>query len=405
MREGFFTRQETQSKSRPDGKIRSCASCGLYRDVRSPRMKPYGNFKKKIMIIGEAPGEMEDKLGKPWQGKSGKLLQQTCRKVGIDLFEDCVSVNACHCRPVDRSGNNRTPTNAEIENCRRKTLEHVYKYKPKVIILLGNSAIYSVLAHRWKRDFGSVSKWRGWTIPDQDFQSWICPTFHPSFVERADDSDAQVIWERDLSFALDKVEYPFPVHVEPEIEIIDDLNILDTLEKGMVAIDYETTGLKPHAKGHKIVSCAVADTPNHCYAFLVPENKKDRKPLVNLLARTDIKKIAHNMKFEEAWSVNYLGQPVMNWERDTMLMSHILDNRPGVTSLKFQTYVNFGIIDYSSSVDPYLTSGSKYGNAFNRIAELLNRTGGKDSLLKYNGLDTIYEYRLYEKQLEDILPF
>ena len=77
MNEGFFTRKETESKSRPDGKTYSCASCGLYHDATSPRMKPFGNFKKGILNLGEAPGEIEDKRGKQWQGKTGRLLQKT----------------------------------------------------------------------------------------------------------------------------------------------------------------------------------------------------------------------------------------------------------------------------------------------------------------------------------------
>ena len=61
MSEGFFTRKETESKTRPNGKTLSCTSCGLYKRVISPKMQPFGNFKKGIMNIGEAPGEIEDR--------------------------------------------------------------------------------------------------------------------------------------------------------------------------------------------------------------------------------------------------------------------------------------------------------------------------------------------------------
>ena len=60
-------------------------------------MAPYGNFKKKILNIGEAPAEFEDSKGIPWQGRTGRLLQEAYKKVGIDLFNDCLNINAVSC--------------------------------------------------------------------------------------------------------------------------------------------------------------------------------------------------------------------------------------------------------------------------------------------------------------------
>jgi len=176
-----------------------------------------------------------------------------------------------------------------------------------------------------------------------------------------------------------------------------------------VAIDYETTGLKPHAPGHRVVCASVADTPNHCYAFMMPAKKRERQPFIDILANPGVEKMAHNMKFEEAWSVTRLRQPVENWAWDSMVAAHILDNRPGITGLKFQTYVNFGVVDYDSEINPYLKAISKGGNEMNRIFELVERFGGKEQLLRYCGMDTIYQYRLALKQMDimdyDGLPF
>lgn len=424
--EGFFTKKETDSASRPDGKKHSCISCGLYKNVKSPRMKPYGNFRKGIMNIGEAPGEIEDRTGRPFQGKTGKLLQQAYKSLGIDLFEDCININACHCRPLDSKGNNRPPTRNEVDNCRRITLAYIKQYQPKVIVLLGNSALISVLGHRWKKDLGTITKWRGHAIPDLDLEAWICPTFHPSYVERSffasasnqrQNSVEEAIWMQDLKQIASLVkkrtyqgktylERPFPKYVEPKIEVIEDLSVLNSIQSGIIAFDYETTGKKPHAQGHKIVSCAIADNANHCYVFLLPASRRARQPLVDLLARPSVRKVAQNMKFEETWSVVRLRQSVVNWYRDTMLMTHVQDNRQGITGLKFQAYLQFGVIDYSSELDPWLKpTKEKSANAFNRILELLEKPGGKEKLLKYNALDAIYEYRLMEKQEINMLPF
>ena len=404
----FFNTQQTASTSRPDGKGRSCISCGLYKDVITPRMKPYGDFKRKILNVGEAGGADEDRIGKPWQGKTGQLLQRTYKKLGSDLFEDCLNVNSCLCRTTDSKGNNRTPTNQEIENCRRTVLQLIRDVQPHVIVLLGGSALYSLLGHRWRKNLGGISKWRGYTIPDRDFNAWLCPTFHPSYIERSDAGGVEeVIWLQDLRQMVDCVDTPLPVYKEPVIEIVEDLSVLNTITSGHVAIDYETDGLKPHACGHRIICCAVADTPDHVWAFMMPQTRAERQPLIRLLANPNVGKMAHNMKFEESWSVVRLNQPVENWLWDSMLMSHILDNRTGVTNLKFQTYVNFGIVDYASEIAPYLEGDDTNANSFNKILDLVKTPDGRHKLLTYCGYDAVYEFRLAEKQMEliGVLPF
>jgi len=301
--EQFFTRKEVESASRPDGKVRTCYSCGLHKCVHSPRMQPYGNFKKRILNIGEAPGEFEDKAGMPFQGKTGMLLQRTYRNLGIDLFDDCLNINACRCRPTEKGGRNRTPTNDEVANCRQATLDVISKHKPHVIVLLGNAALFSLLGHRWRKDLSGINKWRGFTIPDRDFTAWVCPTFHPSFVERAESAEVQTIWLQDLKRIFALVDTPLPKYTEPKIEYITDLTPLLKIKEGsMVAFDYETTGLKPYAKGHRIVCAAVATDVNHAYAFMLPETRQACAPFVQLLNNPNIGKMAHNMKFEDTWT-------------------------------------------------------------------------------------------------------
>ena len=404
---GFFTSKQTEFKSRPDGKTYSCASCGLYKDCQSPRMKPFGNFQKGILNIGESPGEIEDQHGKPWQGKTGRLLQKTYRRLGIDLFEDCLNANAVNCRPINKE-ENRPPTNYEVDCCRKNVLKVIDEHQPKVIVILGGSALHSILGHRWKKDLGGISKWRGFAIPDKDLKAWVCPTFHPSYVSR-EEGAVEVIWMQDLEQAIKKVDEPLPRYRKPKIEIIEDLSILSTIKTSQVAIDYETTGLKPHAVGHRIVCAAVAYDENRAYVFMMPKSKQATQPFIDLLANPQIGKMSHNMKFEETWSVVRLRQPVQNWGWDSMQAAHVLDNRTGVTGLKFQTYVNFGVVDYASEVAPYLRAKDNNGNAINRIMELVGMPGGKEKLLEYCGLDAIYEHRLALIQQKvmnyDFLPF
>jgi uracil-DNA glycosylase len=406
---GFFEIKHRRTKSsKKEGNSLSCASCGLFKEAISPMIQPYGDFKKRILIIGEAPGQTEDERGKPWQGKVGRLLKRTCSELGIDLFKDCVSINAVNCRPPG----NKTPTKQQIACCRKVMVEKtIQEYAPDIIILLGGSAINSFFDLRWKKNLGGIMKWRGWTIPDRDYKAWVCPTFHPSYVERMQNDGVTSVWEQDLQQAFSKIGERLPIFQLPKIDIIDDLTVLDDIHPlvDTVAFDYETTGIKPHAKGHRIVSCAVADFEDHAYAFLLPKTREERQPLINLLQNDRITKIAQNMKYEDHWTERRLYTSVNNWGFDPMLSSHILDNREGVCGLKFQAYVNFGIIGYDDEISSYIQSGDKNANAFNKIYELLKIPGGKEKLLTYNGYDAVLTYRLAQLHMEEIeydfLPF
>jgi len=401
---GFFDLPKKENINRVKGKPVSCAACGLYQHAKSPRMEPFGNFKKGILNVGEAPGETEDARGKQWQGKVGRLLQRTYKELGIDLFEDCLNINSANCRPMDKKGNNRAPTDYEIACCRSRVWKVIEEKKPKVVVALGNAAITSLIGHRWKKNFGGITKWRGWAIPDLDAQGWLCPTFHPSYIERLSTDEANTIWKQDLSRAFSMLEEPFPAYKTAEecIHIIDSPSDLPTFPT-LVAFDYETTGIKPHAKGHRIVCASIAYNENEVYAFMMPSSLTGRRKFTGMLSNPNIKKIAHNIKFEDTWSAIRLRQTVQGWFWDSMLAAHILDNRPGVNSLKFQTYVQQGIIDYDSEISPYLKGvESKNANSLNKVLELIEKPGGKEKLLTYCALDSLYTYRLAMQQREEM---
>lgn len=386
------------------GRNQTCASCGLYSKVLNPRMKPFGKFKKGILNVGEAPGEVEDRRGKQWQGRAGRLLRRTYKRLGIDLFRDCLNINAVNCRPKNKNGNNRAPTDKEIACCRKRVLEVIEQYKPKVIIVLGNAAITSLLGHRWKKDLDGITKWRGWTIPDRDFEAWLCPTYHPSFVMRGDEKEeVMTIWERDLKQAFSMIDKPLPNFEDDtqKIEITDDLSFIEYLPP-LISFDYETTGLKPYDKGHRIV-CASIGIYDYAYVFMMPRSRSKRAPFLNLLKNPRIGKTAHNIKFEDTWSIVRLKQKVNSWKWDSEIAAHIFDNRAGITSLKFQTYIHFGIVDYASEIEPYLKSGSKSGNTKNRVLELVESREGREKLMIYCGLDSLYQFKLATKQMASIL--
>lgn len=400
---GFFTEKQTQSVNVHKGKILSCTACGLFKQAETPKMKPTGDFEKGIMIIGEAPGELDDQRASHFNDAQGRLLKRVLREIGIDLKRDCISLNAINCHQ-----GNRVPSIHEINCCRRIVLREIDKYMPKVIICLGKSATTTLIGHRWKEGISKMEQWRGWQIPDQDLKAWICPTLDLYEVERAG-PEVKLIFQQDMEKAVKMTTIPFAKKKPFTINVIDDLTVLYDLQSTMVAIDYETTGIKPHAPGHRIVSASVSPDPDSAYVFMMPETKAKRKPFTDLLSNFSIAKTAQNMKFEDAWSYFRLKTQVQGWMFDTMLATHLLDNRDRITGLKFQTYVNFGVVDYNSDVDSYLRASGNDGNDFNRILDLIKTEEGKQALLQYNALDTIYEYRLALLQIDKLnysfLPF
>ena len=195
-------------------------------------------------------------------------------------------------------------------------------------------------------------------------------------------------------------EKPFPIDYKPKIHIINQKKAIDILEvilnkkPSLLAFDYETTGLKPYAEGHEIVCCGISLIQNIAHVF---ELKK--KKLIRLwrevLKNKDMPKTAQNIKFELAWSREILGVKVRGWKWDTMLATHIMDNRAGITGLKFQVYVNFGVMNWGESVTPFLQAEN--GNAFNRIKEV-----PKDKLMHYCGMDAMHQYNLARKQMKEM---
>lgn len=414
MRKLFDTNDFKTHDVSSKGKPATCASCGMYKWVLTPRMQAHGKAKRRILLIGLGPGEDEDQKGAQWQGKAGRRLKKVLKKFGIELFEDCAAINAVNCRPVDSKGNNRTPTDFEIECCRKHVWQVIEQVQPHLILLFGGEAVKSFLGHRWRKDLGGIFKWRGWTIPDRDVKAWVCPLFHPSYVERVEDKihpEATVIWERDLDRALSKLDEPFPNFTDERkrVEIVPDDQVEYLLQginmdpaTNLSFIDLETTGKKPQAKGHRIECISLSTSPDYTYVFQTPKYRNGRVLLTRYMANPYIGKMAHNLPFEKIWLETLFRARLNSPAWCSMHCAHFLDNRPGICGLKFQAYVNFGLVDYDSHISPYLESTEKNNaNAFNQIDKFIERHG-EEELMIYCGLDNILGHRLCLLQMDQI---
>jgi DNA polymerase len=397
MNPGFFGLAGTTPGRVPLSLVPKCGACGLYKSCQSPKMKVSGKGRRKILLVGEAPGNTEDRDGRQFVGKTGQRLERELRKCGISMREDCWLTNALICRPPKV-----VPASA-IDHCRPNLLNTIKDLKPQTIVLLGGAAVASLIPYLWKDDdLGGVSRWAGWTIPSQKVNAWVCPTFHPSFIERVDSPVTDLLFLHHLQKATafssrpwkEVPDYPSQIEVilDPDRAARIIINMVNNCRSA--AFDYETDRLKPDHAQARILTCSVSfdgqrtiSYPWHGNAILATKGFLISK----------VKKIGANIKFEERWTRAVLGVRVRNWDWDVMNAAHVLDNRQQITSVKFQAFVRLGCPDYDSHLNPYKGGDEDGGNAPNRLKDV-----GLEKLLLYCGLDSLLEYLIAVDQKKEM---
>ena len=138
-----------------------------------------GDSDSAIMIVGEGPGQKEDIEGKPFVGDAGLLLNKMLKSINIDRDKVYIT-NVVNYRPP----NNRKPDPSEIERYSVFLKEHISIIDPKILILMGSTAMESLLGSKIK-----ISKERGnWKeiiVKQKTYLTLI--TFHPAYLLRLPD--------------------------------------------------------------------------------------------------------------------------------------------------------------------------------------------------------------------------
>lgn len=146
-----------------------CSLCGLC-SGRTNMVLPDGDLSSKVAFVGEAPGESEDLSGKPFVGRSGKILDGMMAEEGMDRSKVMIT-NTVKCRPPE----NRDPTEEEMKACRPFLDSELYGCE--VIIGLGKSACRDLLGHEGKMS-EIVNRRTTIRIGDRDID--FIPTYHPA---------------------------------------------------------------------------------------------------------------------------------------------------------------------------------------------------------------------------------
>ena len=171
--------------------IQDCKKCKLCQN-RSNIVFGVGNKQADLMFIGEGPGADEDRLGEPFVGKAGQLMNKAFEALEINR-NDVYIANIVKCRPPS----NRNPEQDEAEACLNYLRNQVLLVQPKIIVLLGSVALKNILGKEY-----AITSSRGKWIQKKDI--WYMPTFHPAALLR-DDTKKVEFW-KDLKQVKEKLK-------------------------------------------------------------------------------------------------------------------------------------------------------------------------------------------------------
>lgn len=150
-------------------KYLNCTLCKELSENRTNVVFGVGNpGKAKVVIIGEAPGKMEDLKNEPFVGKSGQILTELLKEIGLSR-DDVYITNTILCRPP----NNRDPNREELANCKPRLDEQLKVLNPKVVITLGNFATKYMLETKQ-----GITAIHGKVFEKDNMK--IVPMFHPA---------------------------------------------------------------------------------------------------------------------------------------------------------------------------------------------------------------------------------
>jgi DNA polymerase len=180
--------------------VTDCHSCKLC-EGRTQTVFGAGSTRAQWMVVGEAPGEQEDRQGEPFVGKSGQLLDSMLRAMAltrletqpdgapVDPAQQVYIANTVKCRPPG----NRNPAPEELAQCEPFLIRQIELLKPRIILAMGRFAVQSLL-----RSSEPIGRLRGRVHHYQGVP--LVVTYHPAYLLRNPEDKAKA-WD-DLCLAL-----------------------------------------------------------------------------------------------------------------------------------------------------------------------------------------------------------
>jgi uracil-DNA glycosylase family 4 len=152
--------------------VPACTACGLHK-TRTQTVFGVGDENADWMLIGEAPGAEEDRLGDPFVGQAGKLLDAMLAAIGLKRGENVYIANVLKCRPPG----NRNPEPGEVEKCTPFLKQQIALIQPKLIIAMGRFAAQTLLSSD-----ATIASMRGRVFRYEGVP--LIVTYHPAYLLR-----------------------------------------------------------------------------------------------------------------------------------------------------------------------------------------------------------------------------
>lgn len=208
--------QRQQQLSALQAQADACRRCAIG-STRTKVVCGVGDPASPLVIVGEGPGEHEDRQGEPFVGRAGELLNKMLAAIGLRR-EDVFITNTIKCRATStESGRltNRAPSPDEMANCREYLDRELQIVSPKVILALGAPAAKSFLG----RDF-SITRQRGIWYPGP-FGTDLIVTFHPAYILRLTGGEInrvkKLVWSDLLAVKAKLEALAHPAEAEPAV--------------------------------------------------------------------------------------------------------------------------------------------------------------------------------------------
>jgi uracil-DNA glycosylase len=188
---------DTDQLSKLADAVQGCKGCDLYLDA-DQAVFGEGSFHAQVMLVGEVPGDQEDRQGKPFVGPAGRLLDKALVEAGIDRKRVYVTNAVKHFKFTRAAGSKRrihkTPSRTEVVACRPWLIAELTSVEPDVVVLMGATAAKSLLGSDFR-----LTQHRGEELHlpskdpeiDLDFDPKLVVTVHPSSVLRGPPEDRE----------------------------------------------------------------------------------------------------------------------------------------------------------------------------------------------------------------------
>jgi len=353
-----------------------CEECDLYGIGRF--VPSDGPERTNLAVVGEAPGANEARLGHPFVGVSGKLLDKILQYYHIDRKATLLT-NACLCRPPD----NATPSANALHCCRPRLIQELQERGVSTAVAMGNSAARSLLGSK-----DGITKLRvGPPREVQELGLQVVPTFHPAACLRPK-GDA---FFPSIVNDFGKLLRTSDEWTEPRVLVVDErdmaLRAIEELPSSPITVDIESDIDKDvsfeHSSRHHLLCVGIGYAPGKVCVF--GENATNDTAIMSQLGtylRSHNRIIAQNGKFDLEGLYHRVGN--MRLWFDTMLASYCLDERRGIHGLKYNAVELLGTPRYDDEIKRYLSPGKGYGAI------------PRDVLYQYNAYDCAATYALYE---------